>query len=89
MDLLEQLSLTIDLKRSVARLGMARPSSSEASRVEDMGKAMHSCSEEAPPIVSRTRPGHRRLDSFFCGKVTSPRSRADKLHRTRSAGEAG
>jgi ketosteroid isomerase-like protein len=45
VDLLEQLGVTIDLKRSVARLGFAPPSSSEASVIEDMDKAMHSCSE--------------------------------------------
>ena len=45
VDLLEQLGVTIDLKRSVARLGLAPPSSSEASLIADMGKAMHSCSE--------------------------------------------
>ena len=45
VDLLEQLGVTIDLKRSVARLGIAPPSSSEASVIEDMDKAMHSCSE--------------------------------------------
>ena len=45
VDLLEQLGVTIDLKRSVARLGLAPPSSSEASVIEDMDKAIHSCSE--------------------------------------------
>jgi len=45
VDLLEQLGVTIDLKRSVARLGVAPPSSSEAFLIADMGKAMHSCSE--------------------------------------------
>jgi ketosteroid isomerase-like protein len=45
VDLLEQLGITIDLKRSVARLGIAPPSSSEASLIADMDKAMHSCSE--------------------------------------------
>jgi ketosteroid isomerase-like protein len=45
VDLLEQLGVTIDLKRSVARLGIAPPSSSEASLIADMDKAMHSCSE--------------------------------------------
>lgn len=45
VDLLEQLGLTIDLKRSVARLGVAPPSSSEAFLIADMDKAMHSCSE--------------------------------------------
>jgi ketosteroid isomerase-like protein len=45
VDLLEQLGVTIDLKRSVASLGIMPPSSSEAFLFEDMGKAMHSCSE--------------------------------------------
>jgi ketosteroid isomerase-like protein len=45
IDLLEQLGITIDLKRSVARLGIAAPSSSEAFLIADMDKAMHSCSE--------------------------------------------
>jgi ketosteroid isomerase-like protein len=45
VDLLEQLGVTIDLKRSVARLGIAPPSSSEASLIADMDKAMYSCSE--------------------------------------------
>ena len=45
VDLLEQLGVTIDLKRSVARLGIAPPSSSEAFLIADMDKAMHSCSE--------------------------------------------
>jgi ketosteroid isomerase-like protein len=45
VDLLEQLGVTIDLKRSVARLGIPQPSTSEASLIADMDKAMHSCSE--------------------------------------------
>jgi ketosteroid isomerase-like protein len=45
VDLLEQLGVTIDLKRSVARLGVAPPSASEASLIADMDQAMHSCSE--------------------------------------------
>ena len=45
VDLLEQLGITIDLKRSVARLGIAPPSTSEASLIAEMDKAMHSCSE--------------------------------------------
>jgi ketosteroid isomerase-like protein len=45
VDLLEQLSVTIDLKRSVARLGIAPSSSSENSLIADMEKAMHSCAE--------------------------------------------
>ena len=45
VDLLEQLSVTIDLKRSVARLGVAPPSASEASLIADMEQAVHSCSE--------------------------------------------
>jgi ketosteroid isomerase-like protein len=45
VDLLEQLGITIDLKRSVAHLGITPPSSSEASLIADMDNAMHSCSE--------------------------------------------
>jgi ketosteroid isomerase-like protein len=45
VDLLEQLGVTIDLKRSVASLGITPPSSSEAFLIADMDKAMHSCSE--------------------------------------------
>ena len=44
VDLLEQLGVTIDLNRSVARLGIT-PSSSEVSLIADMEKAMHACSE--------------------------------------------
>ena len=45
VDLLEQLGVTIDLERSVARLGIAAPSSSEVSVIADMERAMHACSE--------------------------------------------
>jgi ketosteroid isomerase-like protein len=45
VDLLEQLGVTIDLKRSVARLGVAPPSVAESSLIADMERAMHSCSE--------------------------------------------
>jgi ketosteroid isomerase-like protein len=45
VDLLEQLGVSIDLKRSVARLGIVPSSSAEASLIADMDKAMHSCSE--------------------------------------------
>jgi ketosteroid isomerase-like protein len=45
VDLLEQLGVTIDLKRSVASLGITPPSSSEAFLIADMDKAMHYCSE--------------------------------------------
>jgi ketosteroid isomerase-like protein len=45
VDLLEQLGVTIDLKRSVARLGIAAPSAPEVSLIADMEQAMHSCSE--------------------------------------------
>ena len=44
VDLLEQLGVTIDLQRSVARLGIAAPSSSEVSIIAEMEQAMHSCS---------------------------------------------
>lgn len=45
VDLLERLGVTIDLKRGVARLAIAGPSSSEESLITEMEKAMHSCSE--------------------------------------------
>src|SRR5271155_953857 len=45
VDLLEQLGVTIDLQRSVARLGFAAPSSSEVSVIAEMEQAMHSCAE--------------------------------------------
>jgi len=45
VDLLEQLGVTIDLQRSVARLGIAQPTSTEISVIADMEQAMHSCSE--------------------------------------------
>jgi len=45
VDLLEQLGVTIDLQRSVARLGIAGPSSTEVSVIAEMEQAMHSCSE--------------------------------------------
>jgi ketosteroid isomerase-like protein len=45
VDLLEQLGVTIDLQRSVARLGIAPPSSSELSLIAEMEQAMRSCAE--------------------------------------------
>ena len=45
VDLLEELGVTIDLQRSVARLGIAAPSSSEISVIAEMEQAMHSCAE--------------------------------------------
>jgi ketosteroid isomerase-like protein len=45
VDLLEQLGVTIDLQRSVARLGIAAPSTTEVSIIAEMEQAMHSCSE--------------------------------------------
>jgi ketosteroid isomerase-like protein len=45
VDLLEQLGVTIDLKRSVARLGITPSISSETSLIADMEKAVHSCAE--------------------------------------------
>jgi ketosteroid isomerase-like protein len=45
VDLLEQLGVTIDLQRSVARLGISAPSSWEVSVIAEMEQAMHSCSE--------------------------------------------
>jgi ketosteroid isomerase-like protein len=46
VDLLEQLGVTIDLKRSVARLGDPPPTTFETSLIADMEKAMHSCLED-------------------------------------------
>ena len=45
VDLLEQLGVTIDLQRSVARLGVPPPNSSELSLIADMERAMQSCSD--------------------------------------------
>jgi Aspartyl protease/SnoaL-like domain len=45
VDLLEQLDVTIDLQRSVARLGAPPPNSSELSLIADMESAMQSCSD--------------------------------------------
>src|SRR5271163_1909681 len=45
VDLLEQLGVTIDLQRSVARLGIAAASSTEVAVIAEMEQAMHSCSE--------------------------------------------
>jgi ketosteroid isomerase-like protein len=45
VDLLEQMGVTIDLTRSVARLGVGQLSVSEASLIKEMEQAMHSCSE--------------------------------------------
>ena len=45
VDLLEQLGVTIDLQRSVARLGVPPPDSSELSLIADMERAMQSCSD--------------------------------------------
>jgi len=45
VDLLEQLGVTIDLERSVARLGITPSSSSDVSLIADMEKAMQACSE--------------------------------------------
>jgi ketosteroid isomerase-like protein len=45
VDLLEQLGVTIDLERSVARLGITPSSASEVSIIAEMEKAMRSCSE--------------------------------------------
>ena len=57
VDLLEQLGVTIDLQRSVARLGIAAPSSSEVSVIAEMEQAMHSCAEafnnaDAPKLAA-------------------------------------
>ena len=45
VDLLEQLDVTIDLQRSVARLGVPPLNSSELSLIADMERAMQSCSD--------------------------------------------
>jgi ketosteroid isomerase-like protein len=45
VDLLERLGVTIDLQRSVARLGVPPPNSSELSLIADMERAMQSCSD--------------------------------------------
>lgn len=45
VDLLEQMGVTIDLTRSVARLGVGQLSVLEASLIKEMEQAMHSCSE--------------------------------------------
>jgi ketosteroid isomerase-like protein len=45
VDLLEQLGVTLDLKRSVARLGTGPPNAAEASLIADLEQAMHSCLE--------------------------------------------
>lgn len=43
VDLLEQFNVTIDLKRSVAHLGLIPPSAAEVALIRDMGKAMQGC----------------------------------------------
>jgi ketosteroid isomerase-like protein len=45
VDLLEQLNVTIDLKRSVAHLGAIPPNAAELAVIGDMQKAMQGCSE--------------------------------------------
>jgi len=45
VDLLEQLGVTIDLQRSVARLGVPPPNSSELSLIADMERSMEFCAE--------------------------------------------
>jgi ketosteroid isomerase-like protein len=44
VDLLEKLGVTIDLERSVARLGSAPPNASEQSLIAEVEQAMESCS---------------------------------------------
>jgi SnoaL-like domain len=46
VDLLERLAVTIDLERSVARLGVTSRSSEELSLIAEMEKAMESCSAD-------------------------------------------
>ena len=45
VDLLEQLNVTIDLKRSVAHLGVASTSSADSPIIREMDEAMKGCSE--------------------------------------------
>jgi len=45
VDLLEQMNVTIDLKRSVARLGLTAPDPAELAVIRDMQKSMQGCSE--------------------------------------------
>jgi ketosteroid isomerase-like protein len=45
VDLLEQLNVTIDLKRNVAHLGIAPASSADSAIIHEMDKAMQGCSE--------------------------------------------
>src|ERR1700721_4726628 len=45
VDLLEQLNVTIALKRSVAHLGLLPPSPAELATLRDMQKSMELCSE--------------------------------------------
>src|SRR5215472_9351590 len=45
VDLLEKLDVTIDLQRSVARLGVPAPNSSELSLIADMERSMQTCSD--------------------------------------------
>jgi ketosteroid isomerase-like protein len=57
VDLLEQLGVSIDLQRSVARLGIATASSTELSVIAEMEQAMHSCAEafnnaDAPTLAA-------------------------------------
>src|ERR1700723_2068803 len=44
VDLLEQLNVTIDLKRSVARLGLSAPHQAELAMIREMQKSMELCS---------------------------------------------
>jgi ketosteroid isomerase-like protein len=44
VDLLEQLNVTIDLRRSVARLGVTPASRAESALIREMGTAMEGCS---------------------------------------------
>jgi ketosteroid isomerase-like protein len=45
VDLLEQLNVTIDLKRSVAHLGLTAPDPTELAMIRDMQKSMQGCSQ--------------------------------------------
>jgi hypothetical protein len=75
VDLLEQLGVTIDLKRSVVRLGIPPPNSSELSVIADMERSMHFCSEAFNNADAETLAGC--LDRDFV--LSSP----DGEHRGR------
>jgi ketosteroid isomerase-like protein len=69
VDLLEQLEVTIDLQRSVARLGVSPRNSTELSLIAEMEKAIESCS------AAFNHADAERLASCFDSEFTlsSPR----------------